>query len=163
MAAVTITCSMIIVSPIVSSIKPWWVWGCATMAALKMFWKCSEHGWTLFCFCFFSGGRSPQERLTWYTQSVCVQTPHSTSTCLLSTRWLAPFCSGQLSARRWPIWQSSSSVDPVQTSYLYAPPRNATDTCCISTAPATHATWRSPGETMDLPRSRPSDGKAKCT
>lgn len=88
MAAVTITCSIVIVSPKVllnSNINTF---------DLKCFPNLSEK----LTFCLFSLHRSPLERPTLCTQSACTQTPSSTSTCQLFTRWSAPSCLGHPSA-----------------------------------------------------------------
>lgn len=92
--------------------------------------------------------RSPQERPIWCTQTVCAPTPRSTSTCLLSTRWLGPSCSELLLARRSPTWQSSPSAVLVQISYPCVTRWAATDTCWRSTARENPATWPSPGELL---------------
>lgn len=129
-AAVTITCSIFIVSPkhfisfhLISSQLRLAVRRCFPRSNTKPHWA--------------SLRRSPQARPTWCTPSGSTPTPSSTSTCRLSTRWWAPSCSEEPSASRWPTWPSSPSAALVPISCPCALPSSATDTWCRSTAPAT--------------------------
>lgn len=82
MAAVTLTCSIVIVSPNILS-------GLSCISAQivtksNFFTILPENR------LFYTLYRSPQERPTLCTQSVCTPTPSSTSTCQLFTRLWAP-------------------------------------------------------------------------